>query len=205
MPEEEKERIIFSDPTKKKNKKLPRYIAQGLFVAILIAAGILYLYVENVTIYFSVDNEIYYANIDGVDTYFSFSDGKLEQYLLTYVDDEREITDKIGKTTYSYSGYYWKKFIGSLYFSGNSFASLENVETGTKPATVVLSCKDFKVFDCFYAEIDTSSAGMIGQSVKFDIYFYEDGMLMDGVIFQRIEEFPEKIVGDIEFLDVVTE
>lgn len=205
MPEEEKERIIFSDPPKKKNKKLPKHIVQGVVISLLIVAGIFYLYVENITIYFSADNEIYHANVDGVDIYFNFSDGKLEQYLFAYLDDEREFVHRIGKITYSYSGYYWKKLIGSLYFSGNSFTSLENVETGAKPATVVISCKDFKIFDYFYAEIDTSSAGMIGQSVKYEIYFYEDGMRMDGVIFQKIEDFPDEIKGDIEFLDAVTE
>lgn len=199
MPEE-REQILFEQVPKK--RKTGKRIVTGIVVVLFILVGILYIYVENITIYFSPDNELYYANVDGIDTYVKFSGGEMEQYAFSYLDEEREVRYAFGKTTYDCTGYLWKKAIGPFYFSENRFFSLTNVDGNARPATIVLSCKEMEAFDYFYNEIDTSSSNAIGQSVKLDIYLYEDSILMDGTLFQKLDDFPDEIKGDVEILDV---
>lgn len=204
MERENKEKINFEKYPINGNHIL-QYILTGVVIVLLAAIVILCIYVKNVTIYFSPENEIYYVNIDGIDTYIWFSDEEMLQYSFSYMDDEKEVVYGFGKATYEYTGYYWKKFVGQLYFSENRFLSLKNVENGAKPATIIASCKDFKAFDYWYAEIDMSSSGLVGQSAKFSVYFYEDGMLMDGAMFQKINDFPDEVKQYIEFLDMATQ
>lgn len=202
MPEEGRDIQIKEQG--RKRKSIYQYILAGIVVALLIVLGILYLYVENVTLYFSPDDELYYANVDGIDTYIRFSDGEMGQYLFLYLDEERELRYTFGKATYDYTGYRWKKFIPPFYFSENSFFSLTNVQGNARPVTIVLSCEGVKAFDWFYGEIDTPGLNMIGQSDKLVIYFYDDSMLMDGTLFQKLEDFPDGIKEDVAFLDEST-
>ena len=202
MPEEGRDIQIKEQG--RKRKSIYQYILAGIVVALLIVLGILYLYVENVTLYFSPDDELYYANVDGFDTYIRFSDGEMGQYSFSYLDEERELRYTFGKATYDCTGYRWKKFIPPFYFSENRFFSLTNVQGNARPVTIVLSCEGVKAFDWFYKEIDTSGLNMIGQSAKLVIYFYDDSMLMDGTLFQKSEDFPDGIKEDVVFLDEST-
>lgn len=194
----EKEPIKFIKENAKKSKV--SMIIKVIIALIVFSSGCLYFYVSNVTLYFTKTNEIYYGAIDGVDVFYKFGDdNKLTQYFFSYFEDG-ETVYRFGKSVYEYSGYRWKKLIGSFYFSENRITSLENVGDGVQPVRIAIRCEENCLYDWFYQELDADD--LTGETATMDIAFSENNtMLLAGGLYKKTEDFPEDLETYVLFLD----
>lgn len=194
----EKEPIKFIKESAKKSKV--SMIIKVIIALIVFSSGCLYFYVSNVTLYFTKTNEIYYGAIDGVDVFYKFGDdNKLTQYFFSYFEDG-ETVYRFGKSVYEYSGYRWKKLIGSFYFSENRITSLENVGDGVQPVRIAIRCEENCLYDWFYQELDADD--LTGETATMDIAFSENNtMLLAGGLYKKTEDFPEDLETYVLFLD----
>lgn len=194
----EKEPIKFIKENAKKSKV--SMIIKVSIALIVFSSGCLYFYVSNVTLYFTKTNEIYYGAVDGVDVFYKFGDdNKLTQYFFSYFEDG-ETVYRFGKSVYEYSGYRWKKLIGSFYFSENRITSLENVGDGVQPVRIAIRCEENCLYDWFYQELDADD--LTGETATMDIAFSENNaMLLAGGLYKKTEDFPEDLETYVLFLD----
>ena len=187
---------------KPKRSSVGKIIFSLLILIIVISSVAVYIYVYNISRYLDVEDSLYVANIDGTDVYVHFTDN--HEIELVGADEYRLY---ISKTCYKYTGYYWNRLFGNLYFSEKNISSLSNVDDGATPATAVLVCEA-----AYY--IDTISNGdsgieamedtdMLNSSYKTEIMFYDDKLLMDGMLFTRTDDMDPVLAELVRlFIDV---
>lgn len=176
--------------------EIRRVITIFLTIIAIIIAG-LYFYSHNVTTYFRPDDTIYHCKSDGFNYYLFFNGG--DEMVMIYSD---EYVTSFGKATYSCSGYYWNHLFGDLYFRTKSLLSITNVEEAN-PATIITNCNTNFYVDGFESTKRKENAESIGVTTKFDILFYNDGILFDGMRFNNTDKIDDVLSENVRlFIDL---
>lgn len=186
----EKNKRIVDAARAKKRKVKTAAIAVLVFLAVALC-----FYVYNVSSYFKMDDSVYKASADGMIIYYHFRDDRTIDLIA-----HNDYYDFIVYAQYGYSGYFWNRLIGNLYFSRDSLLSLTTVEDGAKPATLSMVCKDN-----FYIEGDIENDSgdfkkideeLIGNVVTSDLLVFDNQISVDGLLMTEVDEV-EPIIQEL--------
>lgn len=181
-----------------KEKGIASFVLKVLVVAVMIFAIVLYIYVYETSIFYSVDGEMYY-----------YEDEETVSELFIQFEGNRAIVFCVPdwsmncKVEYSYHLSPWKKFLFGTYLSGNSLLSIRSAEYEGQPVTFSLMCEKAEYANTWcteYAEVEEA----VGEESTWVIYFTDDGAYFDGIYLKRIEEIPVNVEGWMDIIDFMS-
>lgn len=177
-----------------KKPKSVRILLTAIVIAVL-AITAFNMFLESISRNFSPAGNIFYAEQMTTD------DNGYEQKTFVFLEFTNDgilnmiLTDEyytsITKTVFDYTYHTWDN-IGNIYFKTDSILSFTTFEEDAIPITMRMNCIQSRGFYCPLSDDETSiityeETENVGYTFDAEAFFYEDSVLFDGIVFDKID------------------